>query len=347
MRNAEYWERRFETLEGNLMNKAERFTAKEVEDAFRQAFNEVEKILDQFYARFAVNNQISLTDARKWLTAGQLEEFHWSVEQYIEKAKESALNGKWIKELENASLRHRISMIDSLKISMEQELLLLEKKLETDCTNLLSDLYEEGYYETVFEVQKGVGFGTTFSGVDPKKIEIVLSKPWAADGYIFSQRIWKNTAMLNSEVQRLLTQQFIRNDYPENTVRKLRDLFGVSKSSAKRLVVTESAFISAKSRLDGYKETGVETYMISAAWERRTCDFCADMDRKTFPLSEYKIGVTANPFHPNCRCSTVPVIGDLDYERLAKDENGKYYRVPANMSYGEWRKAHVKEGASK
>lgn len=37
MRNAEYWERRFEILEGNLMNKAERFTAKEVEDAFRQA----------------------------------------------------------------------------------------------------------------------------------------------------------------------------------------------------------------------------------------------------------------------------------------------------------------------
>ena len=318
-----------------------------MEERYLEAQRSVQKEIESWYARFAVNNQISLTDARKWLTAGQLEEFHWSVEQYIEKAKESALNGKWVKELENASLRHRISMIDSLKISMEQELLLLEKKLETDCTNLLSNLYEEGYYETVFEVQKGVGFGTAFSGVDPKKIEIVLSKPWAADGYIFSQRIWKNTAMLNFEVQRLLTQQFIRNDYPENTVRKLRDLFGVSKSSAKRLVVTESAFISAKSRLDGYKETGVETYMISAAWERRTCDFCADMDRKTFPLSEYKIGVTANPFHPNCRCSTVPVIGDLDYERLAKDENGKYYRVPANMSYGEWRKAHVKEGVSK
>ena len=124
-------------------------------------------------------------------------------------------------------------------------------------------------------------------------------------------------------------------------------MFDVSRASAKRLVVTESSFISAKSRLDGYKETGVETYMISAAWEKRTCDFCADMDRRTFPLSAYEIGVTANPFHPNCRCSTVPVIGDLDYERLAKDEDGKYYRAPASMSYGEWRKAHVKEVSSK
>lgn len=52
MRNAEYWERRFEILEGNLMNKAERFNAKEVEDAFHQAFNEVEKILDQFLCPF-------------------------------------------------------------------------------------------------------------------------------------------------------------------------------------------------------------------------------------------------------------------------------------------------------
>lgn len=347
MKNAEYWERRFEILEGHLLNKAEQFNAKEIENAFRQAFSEVEKIIEQFYARFAVNNQISLSDARKWLTAGQLEEFHWTVEQYIEKAEESALNGKWIKELENASLRHRISMMDSLKISMEQELQMLGKKLETDFTKHLSASYEEGYYRSIYEIQKGVGVGTSFNAVDPRRIEIVLSKPWAADGYIFSQRIWKNTAKLNYEVQRLLTQQFIRNDYPENTIRKLRDQFGVSKASAKRLVHTESSFISAKSRLDSYKEIGVETYMISAAWERRTCDFCADMDRKTFPLSAYEIGVTANPFHPNCRCSTVPVIGDLDYMRLAKSDDGEYFEVPASMSYGAWRKAHVKEGDSK
>lgn len=346
MRNAEYWERRFEILENHLMNKADQFNANEIENAFRQAFSEVDKLINQFYSRFAANNQISLAEARKWLNANQLKEFQWTVEQYIEKAKESALNGKWIKELENASLRHRISRLDFLKISMEQELLLLEKKLETDCTNLLAEMYKDGYYETIFDIQKGVGFGTPFSGVDPKRIETILAKPWAADGYIFSQRIWRNTANLNFEVQRLLTQQFIRNDYPQNTIRKLRDIFGVSKASAKRLVVTESAFISAKSRLDGYKETGVETYMISAAWEKRTCDFCADMDRKIFPLSEYKIGITANPFHPNCRCSTVPVVGKLDYERLAKDESGEYYRVPANMSYGEWRRKHEPLGES-
>lgn len=340
MKNAEYWERRFKILQEHLMNEADQFNGSEIERAFREAFNEVEKIIDQFYVRFAVNNQISLADARKLLTTGQLEEFKWTVDQYIEKAKESALNGKWVKELENASLRHRISSMDSLKVSMEQELLMLEKRLENECSHLLSRIYKDGYFETVFEIQKGVGFGTTFAGVDPKRIETVLAKPWAADGYIFSQRIWGSVARLNYEVQRLLTQQFIRNDYPENTIKRLRDAFGTSKYAAKRLVLTESAFISAKSRLDGFKETGVEKYMISAAWEKRTCELCAEMDRKIFPLSEFEIGVTANPFHPNCRCSVIPVIGDLDYQRLAKGEDGKYYDVPASMGYGEWRKQH-------
>lgn len=69
------------------------------------------------------------------------------------------------------------------------------------------------------------------------------------------------------------------------------------------------------------------------------------MDGKHFPMSEWKVGVTAPPFHVHCRSTTVPYFDDeFDAvgERAARDEEtGKTYFVPGNMTYKEWDKAFV------
>ena len=69
------------------------------------------------------------------------------------------------------------------------------------------------------------------------------------------------------------------------------------------------------------------------------------MDGKHFPMSEWKVGVTAPPFHVHCRSTTVPYFDDeFDAvgERAARDEEtGKTYFVPGNMTYKEWEKAFV------
>lgn len=62
-------------------------------------------------------------------------------------------------------------------------------------------------------------------------------------------------------------------------------------------------------------------------------------------MSEWKVGVTAPPFHVHCRSTTVPYFDDeFDAvgERAARDEEtGKTYFVPGNMTYKEWDKAFV------
>ena len=61
-------------------------------------------------------------------------------------------------------------------------------------------------------------------------------------------------------------------------------------------------------------------------------------------MSEYEPGRTAPPFHCWCRSVTVPYFDD-DFgeigERAARDENGKTYYVPADMTYKEWEKKYV------
>ncbi len=74
-----------------------------------------------------------------------------------------------------------------------------------------------------------------------------------------------------------------------------------------------------------------------------TCSLCGSMDGMIFPRAQLKQGISQPPFHPNCRCTTVPYDEDWDYngQRIAKDKEGKYYYVPENMSYEEWKKEFV------
>ena len=58
-------------------------------------------------------------------------------------------------------------------------------------------------------------------------------------------------------------------------------------------------------------------------------------------MSEYEEGVTAPPFHVNCRSCTAPYFDDeftKDEQRIARDEDGNTYYVPADMTYKNWKK---------
>lgn len=298
------------------------------------------------HARFAVNNQISLTDARKWLTAGQLEEFHWSVEQYIKIGEQAGLDAAWLKKLENASARFHISRLEAVQTGIQQQLELLYGNQVDSLDALLKKVVGNGYTHTAFEVQKGVGLGWDITGLDQKKLETLLSKPWTTDGRTFSDRIWFKKQELVDSLQKELVQGLLRGDSPQKITDAIQKKFKVSRYQAARLVNTETSYFNALAAKETYKELGVKNVEILETLDSITCAFCASMDRKVVPMSEFQPGVTVPPFHPHCRGTTVPAI-DEKYmgERAARDQDGKVYYVPGNMSYSEWKKTFVDNGS--
>ena len=112
--------------------------------------------------------------------------------------------------------------------------------------------------------------------------------------------------------------------------------------------MTEEAFFSSAAQKDCFDELDVEQFEIVATLDSHTSDICRGMDGKHFPMSEWKVGVTAPPFHVHCRSTTVPYFDDeFDAvgERAARDEEtGKTYFVPGNMTYKEWEKSFVNGG---
>lgn len=344
MRNADYWRGRFSILEDSAHREAQK-TIQGMEELYLNAQRSVQKEIESWYARFAVNNQISLTDARKWLTAGQLEEFHWSVEQYIKIGEQAGLDAAWLKKLENASARFHISRLEAVQTGIQQQLELLYGNQVDSLDALLKKVVGNGYTHTAFEVQKGVGLGWDITGLDQKKLETLLSKPWTTDGRTFRDRCWVNKDALVDSVNKELIQGMLRGDPPAKIITAIQKQFGTSRYKARRLVHTETSYFNAVSKTQMYRDLGVDQIEIVETLDSRTCSTCQPLDGKVIPLSQYEPGVTVPPFHPNCRGTTCPYYDDMDGERAARTADGEVYYVPANMTFIQWKKAFVDGGA--
>lgn len=335
--NAEYWARRMKLLEEALADQGFDYV-QNLEKQFDRAIAQIEKETAAWYQRFADNNGITYAQARKWLTADELQELHWTVEEYIQYAQDNELSGQWIRQLENASARVHISRLDALKLELQQQVERLAGGQLDGIDALARRIYTEGYYKTAFEIQRGVGVGWTLHALNEDAIAKVLSRPWTTDGQTFRDRVWTNkTALLNS-VNQHLTQMIIRGESARKTIDTLAHDMNVSKSKAGRLVMTESAYFSSAAQKDCFNTLGVERYVVVATLDKDTCDVCGDMDGKVFKMSEYEEGLTAPPFHPWCRCCTAPWYEDMQNlgARAARDGNNQTFYVPRDTTYKSW-----------
>lgn len=116
----------------------------------------------------------------------------------------------------------------------------------------------------------------------------------------------------------------------------------VSAAHARRLVRTETAYVYEQASLKAYQECGIEMYEFLATLDHKTSKPCKELDGKRFYIKDAVPGKNYPPMHPNCRSTTVAAFEDDKVtKRLAKDRNGKYYEVPSDMTYPEWKKTYV------
>lgn len=344
MRNAEYWRERFKALEDRQYRKTEEYI-KDVERQFRTAQNNIQADIEKWYYRLAENNDISYYAAKKLLSKNELEEFHWTVEQYIKYGEENAINQKWMKQLENASAKVHINRLEAMKIQMQQESEKLFQEYHGGVTDFLGRSYADRYCHTAYEVAKGTGVGHSLASIDRRRIEIVLNHPWAQDGKVFSDRVWENKEKLVSTLHTELSQCIIRGEDPYRVVETVSKKLQVSRNRAATLVYTESAAIASAAAKDCFGERDVEEYEIIATLDSHTSEICQNMDGKKFKTKDYKPGLTAPPFHCNCRSVACPSFDDEFTEgekRAARGADGKTYYVPADMKYREWEERYVK-----
>lgn len=335
MNSREYWQERAEQVANREHTKADRYVEK-LKIEYTKAKLSINRDIREFYQKFAVDNEVSFAEARKTLSAGELKEFRMSLEEFIEKAKDNA-DGRWTKELKNAYYKTRITRLEALQIQIRHQVETLNDTIQDGAKALLSDVYTDAYYRSIYEVQKGLGVGIAFASISPEVTKKIIYKPWI--GANFSDRIWEDKGKLLRELETNLAQAFIRGDSIDRTTQAIEKRLNVSYSNAARIVRTETAHMVGEATFDGYKASGVvKKYQFLATLDNRTSDVCQSMDLKVFNISEKVEGVNYPPLHPNCRSTTVAYFDDEISvgERIAKGDDGKSYYVPANINYEQW-----------
>lgn len=59
-------------------------------------------------------------------------------------------------------------------------------------------------------------------------------------------------------------------------------------------------------------------------------------------MSDFKIGITAPPFHCWCRSCIIPHIKNLKgSQRAARNDENKTYYIDGNMKYSDWKEVFI------
>lgn len=349
MKSSEYWQRRMHAVEKQGYSIGYN-SYKETEKSLRKAERELQTQIEIWIHRIADNEGISYAEARKRLTNAELEEFRWDVNTYIERGRENAVNAAWMKQLENASARAHITRLEAFTTQIQAILEDHYSVYKSNTKKALTAIYESEYYHTAFEVQKGIGVVSSFNSIDKNAIEKAIKTPWSADGREFSARIWDDRARMIGTLRQQITRQITMGDSPDAAIKALteevkRDVKN-ARQHAGTLVMTETAAIGNRAQHDCFTELGVEEFEVVETLDTHTCELCGQMDGKHFPMSQFEIGSTAPPFHPNCRGCTAPYFDDefQPQKRAARDlETDKTVQVD-DMTYEEWKEKQEAEG---
>lgn len=344
-RSNNYWKNRFLEIE-KASNRYGQDAFREIEPAFDVAQRQIQREIEKWYYRFAKNNQITIEEAKKMLSAKELKEFHWDVNEYIKYGQENAINQQWVKELENASARVHVSRLEALKLRTQQAVEVAFGNELDVIDDMARRVYTEDYYRSIFEMQKGFNIGWDIGTIDQKKLDKLIVKPWTADNKTFKDRIWTTKNQMISELHQQLTRTCVLGKAPDEAIESLikyvdKDIDN-KKYVAGRLVMTEQAYFHSVAQKDAFNDLDVEEFEIVATLDSHTSTICQDMDGKHLPMSQYEPGVTAPPFHVFCRTVTVPYFEDnFGGERAARDEDGNTYYVPDDMTYKDWKNKFV------
>lgn len=326
----------------NYMQDAEK-TADEVARLYLNSARYLKKTIDGIFTKYMTKHALTEKEAKKLVDRLYDKTSIRELLQKLQAAEQTEERKKYLREVEAPAYQAMIQRLEALQEQIDlimQNIYRQEKKIST---RHYTGLAEKAYYHSVYNIQKRVGLGFSFSHVDQKQIDNAVNSQWSGRNY--STRIWRNTQELAEELKEELLVDLITGRTEREAADILAKKFAQGASNARRLIRTESCYLSNQLEMQSYKECGIEKYRYLATLDLRTSEICRGLDGKVFFVSEAQPGKNCPPMHPWCRSTTVAVVSEETFQRMqrrARDPaTGKTYLIPAAMTYREWYAKYV------
>jgi SPP1 gp7 family putative phage head morphogenesis protein len=342
----QYWEDRYLDIKKAQLSKAKKYE-KEYKRRLKETQKEIEKEINSFVKKYAsADGTISASQAKKILTGKDLQGWKQDLAEWERMAK----SGSYKQQMDMQYFESRVSRLRAIQSQVANIMAKQTARDDTELASLLKDTYKDTYYRNIYTTQSARGkFASNFSKVNENELDAIIRSGWK--GANFSERLWGNQV---NDLPKALTSSLFRGmalGYSgDRLVQLVKQQLGADyqskvKGQLHKLVLTESAYITEQATMASYTESGVEKYEWLATLESHTCDECAHLDGKVFPVKSGNVP----PAHPYCRCTTIPAMGDNEYARMLDGvEETRWSKNPftdevetvGNMTYPTWAKTN-------
>lgn len=297
MKSNDYWTKRTQEIMAQLDKDDPELTNALLAE-YKQATEEIDKKIYNFYDKYAKDNKLSYQEAMKRVRAVDMRDYVKRANAYRRANKK---NPELLKRLNAQYMSSKITRLELLKLEIEFSILQASNEQVGSFTDYLKS--ESAYVYGALQVGKAI------QTLNNREIETIINMEWSGANY--SSRIWRNNDALANKLKDELVKAAINGNNPVVTARRLRKIFDGTKANTERLVRTESTYVANATTAKRYEEMGVEEYEFTAVMDRRTSTICREMNGETFKLKDFQPGTNAPAMHPNCRSTIVPSTKDL------------------------------------
>lgn len=356
----EYWKKRFEKDKAGQVNRTEDYIRKKQQAYYQKAEEEIRREIEKLYQRFSDEENITLAQAKEKIRGADFKkiDFHAMVQESLKLFRElkgkDQLPGDVVARMEQQHMdlekkinlyarRGEISYLELKCLDIDRILLGLYDRNQVGIYDHLKSEWEDAYYRQIFNTQQHIGFGKDFIRPNEKAVRRSVLNRYDKKDY--SKRLYAHCHTFSQDFRENLTIGLIRGENLDKMAGRIHKRMGVAQSAAKRLVRTETAYVFEQATMEAYRQCGIEWYEFLATLDNKTTPQCQRLDGKHFKVEDARPGENCPPMHPNCRSTTVCWFSGEEEkkartQRIAKDENGHYYQVSADLTYKQWEAAY-------
>lgn len=336
MDSQEYWKKRETEAKKHNIQDEEEYN-RQIQEIYENMMDEINKEINGFYARYAKKEKITMAEAKR--RADQLD-----IKAYERKAKKYVATKDFSdqanEEMRIYNLTMKVNRLELLKANIGLEMVSGFDEMQKYFDKKLSE-------RTIEEFRRQAGILGASVMENGKMVHAIVNASFQNATY--SERIWGYQGMLKAEIQGLLVSGLIGGKNPKVLARHLKKRFGVSRSNAERLMITELARVQTEAQKQSFARNGFEEYEYVACSKTDVCSICQALDGKHFKIEDMMPGTNAPPMHPRCHCSVAAYEDSEDYEKWldfleqgGTTEEWKRLKKSENQTGGKWYKPYDK-----
>lgn len=288
--------------------------------------------------------QLTYADAIDGMTSrieASLEEFaaddaKWQVDVAAGK-KDAKAYKAWRKDqaLHNDQLK-------ALKKALTQDLTAADKMAMAYVNQVPAGVYAEGMNFATYEIEHGAKVNTSFTLYNKNTVmELVANEPDLLPQAAFDKA--KDTAWNSRHVTAAVTQAVLQGQTVPQLAASIAGIAAMDQRAAMKAARTAITSAHSLGKLKGYERAAGMGIDVEKQWlaalDSRTRGSHRHLDGETVKLDEEFSNGLKYPGDPdgpasevyNCRCTLVPVIGDVEYDEVERANK------LGGMSYEEWK----------